>query len=281
MTRAHIRALAGLIWAASVAAIAQDTPQPAAQSGAQSSPQAASQPAAPGPAQAAAPHADDKARALVQRADEIRFPRDAFQVEVAVNSTVGGQPQEERRYLVLSKGNENSIVLTLDPPAERGQNMLLKGRELWIFMPNVSQPVRLSLSQRLTGQVANGDLARANLAGDYEPVIVGSERIAGKDHHVLELTAAQRGVTYAKVKYWVRAADAYPHKAEFYSASGRLLKTCVYEQFQSLGGRIRPTRLVVTDALKAEDRSVMEYSALKPADLPDRYFTKDYLKKLE
>lgn len=266
MTRAPIRALAALIWAVSVAAIAQDA-----------QPQSPTQPQS----QAQQPADDAQARAIVQRADAIRFPREAFQVEVAVSSTVGGQPQEVRRYRVLSKGSENSVVMTLDPPAERGQNMLLKGRELWIFMPSVSQPVRLSLSQRLTGQIANGDLARANLADDYAPVIVGTERIAGKDHHVLELTAAQRGVTYAKVKYWVRAADAHPHKAEFYSASGRLLKTCVYEQFQPLGGRVRPTRLVVTDALKSDDQSIMEYSALKAVDLPDRVFTKDYLKKLE
>jgi len=31
--------------------------------------------------------------------------------------------------------------------------MLMRGRDLWVFLPNVSQPVRLSLSQRLTGQV--------------------------------------------------------------------------------------------------------------------------------
>ena len=43
--------------------------------------------------------------------------------------------------------------------------MLMRGNDLWVFLPSVSQPVRLSLSQRLTGQVANGDLARANFSG--------------------------------------------------------------------------------------------------------------------
>ena len=72
------------------------------------------------------------------------------------------QPVDVHKYRVLSKGNENSIVMTTEPASERGQILLMKGRDLWIFMPSVSQPVRLSLSQRLTGQVANGDLARAN-----------------------------------------------------------------------------------------------------------------------
>lgn len=240
-------------------------------------------PAASPAASPAAPSGADEAlaRDIVRKADDIRFPREAFVVDVVVHSTIGGQAQDPRRYRIHSKGTDNTIVQTMEPPSERGQNMLMKGRELWVFMPSVSQPVRLSLSQRLTGQVANGDLARLGFADDYVPRIVGTEKIGGRDHHVLELVAAERGVTYPKIVYWVRASDGHPHKAEFYALSGRLLKTCRFENFQSLGGRVRPARLVMTDALKAGDESVLDYSGLAQRDLPDRMFTKDYLKKLE
>ena len=239
--------------------------------------------AAAGKAQAtpADDEAHARARAIVQRADEIRFPRDSFTVEVRVSSTIRGEPQEPRRYRLMSRGSEDTIIQTLEPAVDRGQNLLMRGRELWMFMPSVSQPVRLSLSQRLTGQVANGDLARANFSGDYTPTIVGSEKIDGVAYTVLDLAAAQRGVTYPKVKYWVRASDAHPLKAEFYSVSGRLLKTCTYEDYKPLGGRTRPTKLVMTDALKAGDVSVLTYSELKLVDLPDRFFTKDYMKRLD
>ncbi len=222
----------------------------------------------------------ERAREIVQRADETRFPKDGFQVDIVVNSRSGDEVQEPRHYRVYSKGNENTIVQTLEPTVERGQNMLMRGRELWVFMPSVSQPVRLSLSQRLTGQVANGDLARTNFADDYVPKILRTEEIDGKQHFVLELVAAERSVTYPKIVYWVSADDYRPHKAEFHALSGRLLKTCRYENFQPLGGRVRPTRLVMSDALKKANESVLEYSGLRARDLPDRIFTKDYLKKL-
>lgn len=240
-------------------------------------------PAAEGSAQATAAEDADtqRARQIVARADEIRFPKGGFQVDIRVSSTSGGEAQEPRLYRVLSKGNENTIIQTVEPAVERGQNLLMRGRELWIYMPTVSQPVRLSLSQRLTGQVANGDLARANFSGDYTPKLLRDEKIDGQDHHVLELAAAERGVTYPKVVYWVRADNGHPHKAQFYALSGRLLKTCVYEAFRELGGRVRPTRLVMTDALKSADVSVLEYSNLQRRDLPDRMFTKDYMKRLE
>jgi outer membrane lipoprotein-sorting protein len=159
--------------------------------------------------------------------------------------------------------------------------MLMKGHDLWVFLPNVSQPVRLSLSQRLTGQVANGDLARANFAGDYNPKLLRTDTINGEQYDVLELTAVDRSVTYPRVVYWVDAKTSAPYKAEFYSLSNRLLKTCMYGKYASVLGKLRPTELVMTDALREGDRSVLQYSEMKLRDLPDKVFTKDYLKKLE
>lgn len=220
------------------------------------------------------------ARELVARADAIRFPQESFQTDITVRNFSNGEAGDMRKYRVLSRGNENTIVLTMEPASERGQALLMRGRDLWIFMPSVSQPVRLSLAQRLTGQVANGDLARANFAGDYTPGLLGSESIDGAPCHVLDLVAADRGVTYARVKYWVREDNAWPVKAEFYALSGRLLKTCRYLDFREMAGQLRPTRLVMEDALKAGETSEMSYEAMNLRDLPERMFTREYLRRL-
>jgi hypothetical protein len=79
----------------------------------------------------------------------------------------------------------------------------------------------------------------------------------------------------------VRQGSSAPYRAVFYSASNRLLKTCVYEKFESMAGKMRPTRIVMEDALKSGEQSVLDYSAMKLRELPDKMFTKDYLKKLE
>lgn len=223
---------------------------------------------------------DALARSIVEKADEIRFPQEAFQIDVAITNLTDGQSTDARKYRVLSKGNENTAVMTTEPASERGQIMLLKGRDLWVFLPTISQPVRLSLAQRLTGQVANGDIARANFAGDYNPTLLRKEQIEGQGYHVLELTAIDRGVTYHRVLYWVNEKNFRPLKAEFYSLSGRLLKVCRYEGFKTMAGKQRPTRLVMQDALRQGEESILEYADLVLRDLPDKVFTKDYLKRL-
>jgi outer membrane lipoprotein-sorting protein len=224
---------------------------------------------------------DQEARAIVQKADEARFPTQGFEVGVLIRNFEGKEATEAREYKVLSKGNDNTIVMTLQPAAERGQILLMKGRDLWLFLPEVSQPVRLSLAQRLTGLVANGDIARANFTGDYTPRLLGIERTGDQEYYVLDLTAVDRTVTYQRVKYWVHKSTYFPVKAEFYSLSDRLLKTCTYDNVRQLGGRLRPARLVMMDALRSESRSEMDYMDMKSRDLPDKVFTKEYLKKLQ
>lgn len=230
----------------------------------------------------AAPAEDGQlARSILEKADQIRFPPESFQVDVSIATTSQGQQTETRKYRILSKGNENTVVMILEPASERGQIMLMKGRDLWVFMPSVSQPVRLSLAQRLTGQVANGDLARANFTGDYDPKLLRTETIGGENYYILELNAVNRSVTYHRVIFWVREGSYWPYKAEFYSLSNRLLKTCVYQNFQTMAGKPRPTRLLMEDALRKGEQSVLEYNSMKLRDLPDKVFTKEYLKKLE
>lgn len=226
--------------------------------------------------QAATPDAD----ALVAAADAIRFPTEAFQIQVKVTTSGRGDP-DVHEYQVLQKGHDQSVVRTLFPASEKGQVMLLKGSDLWVFMPQVSQPVRLPLSQRLTGQVANGDLARANFSGDYKATLLGEEDVGGKRCAKLELVAARKGVTYQRVLYWVELATKRPQKVEFYTVSKRLMKSGVYENFKDMGGVVRPARLVLTDQLRKGEQSVLEYTGLKKREIPDKVFSKEFLRKLQ
>jgi len=232
-------------------------------------------------ADAGDPTADDgQAREVLARADRIRFPSEGFQVDVVITTSAPDTEPEARAYRILSKGNNQTLVQTTAPEIDRNQILLMRDRDLWAYLPNLTQPIRLPLSQRLTGQVANGDLARANFFGDYEPKILRQEKIDNETYHVLELDAVDQWVTYRRVLFWVNVRNDRPLKSEFYAVSGRLLKTCRYLDFQALGGATRPTRLIIEDALRSGHRSTLEYSSMKLRELPDKIFTKDYLKRL-
>lgn len=217
---------------------------------------------------------------IVEKADRIRFPAQGFQVDVKITTTAPGQVPEIKEYRVLSKGNDRTLLMTMAPAIDKGNILLMRDHDLWAFLPNLSQPVRLPLAQKLTGEVANGDLARARFAGDYTATLLRTEIIHKVTYYVLELTASRKSVTYHRVLYWINQANYRPYKAEFYSLSNRLIKTCLFQKYGEIGNATRPTQLVMIDALKEEKRSLMDYSNMQPRKLPDKVFTKDYLKKL-
>ena len=221
------------------------------------------------------------AEVILKRADEVRFPSRAFMVQVRIQTFEDGKPTEERLLRVLSKGSDKTLVMTLAPASERGQILLMRDRDLWVYFPRVSQPVRLPLAERFVGQISNGDIARANFTGEYTPQLAGVEQTGGDEFYVLDLHGINSGVTYQRVRYWVRKSNFWPYKAEFYSLSNRLLKTCRYEGYRELGGTVRPTKLVMTDALRPSEESILEYSGMEFRDLPDNTFTKGYLNRLE
>jgi outer membrane lipoprotein-sorting protein len=223
---------------------------------------------------------DDVAKTIVEKADRIRFPQSGYQVNVRITTTGAGREPEVRDYEIFSKGNDRTIIRTLTPAADKGQALLMRDRDLWFYSPSISQPIRLSVAQKLTGQVANGDLARANFSGDYTPILVRTDTLDGELYNFLELKAVDRSVTYDKILYWVSKNNDRPYKAEFYTLSGRLLKICRYQNYKETAGAMRPMRLIMEDALIDGSKSLLEYSDLRMKDFPDKIFAKDYMKRL-
>lgn len=219
------------------------------------------------------------AEEIILKVDEVRNPQKDYKTFVKVTSYKLGRDPLTAEYEVLIQGKEKAIIRTVFPPVDRGRIILMLKRDLWVYLPTITKPLRISLAERLMGDVSYGDVARANFSGDYIPQIVGNEKIEEKDCYMLELKANADDVTYSRVVLWVEKETFKPIKAEFYAISGRLLKTCSYEDYKLLGNKIRPTRLTMTDAIIKNQKTVMEYGAMEIKPLPEKYFTKDYMKK--
>jgi outer membrane lipoprotein-sorting protein len=217
------------------------------------------------------------AQQILERADAIRFPRGDHEVKATITFVRPSHDADLGKYDVLTKGFDKTLIKILAPATEHGNSLLMVGHDLWAFISNVSQPVRISFQQRLLGDVANGDLARANFVGDYTPTILKQN----DRYYVLDLTAKTEEVTYGRILLEVEKKTYRPVKAQFFAVSGKLLKTGSYEGYRSLAGAVRPTRLVFDSPVVKDQKSVITYTAMTSGDFPDKYFTKDYLKKLK
>src|SRR5256714_1967596 len=229
----------------------------------------------------ATPAWGDQAADIVRDADRARRPGESFVWKITITSQEGSKSPAVDGFEVFVKGTGRSFVKFIAPPRNVGRSLLALGRDLWIYLPDAGKPVRIPLSQRLVGQVANGDIARADYAGDYDATLLGEGSIEGVTCHVLDLKARSKDVTYSAIKYWVSKEGGRPVKAEFYAATGTLLKTGVFDNFKDVGGHRLATRLTLTDAIRRDRRSVLDYGEVTVRELPDKYFDKNYMKTLD
>lgn len=217
---------------------------------------------------------------IVKKVDEVRNPDLDYKTDVQVISYKPNRPEYASRYEVFIKGKDKTIVKTIEPENERGQSLLMRENDFWAFFPEVSKPIRISLQQRLNGDVANGDIARTNFSGDYSAELLRKDEISGKTFFVLELTSLKDSTTYGKIILWVMEENYWPVKAEFYAISGRFLKTCSFENYKTMAGKLRPSRLVLKDAIVRGQYSTIEYNEMNVTEIPEKNFTKEYMNKL-
>lgn len=224
---------------------------------------------------------DISAQKILEYADEIRTPQTDYKVTATVTSQAQNKEDKIAIYEVLMKGQDKTIIKTLSPEADKGTSLLMLRYDLWAFLPTISKPLRISLQQRLFGEAANGDIARANFSGDYNPELLDIVTINEKLFYFLELTAVNEDVTYHKVKLWIMKDTHYPLKGEFYAISGKLLKTCQYTNYKMTLGKMRPTRLILDNPLENGQRTIIDYDNMSLDTFPDKIFTQDYMKKLK
>ena len=229
----------------------------------------------------ATPALADEAAEIVRDADRFRRPGDSFVWKITITSEEAKKAPTVDGFEVYVKGAGRSFVRFVAPPRNVGRSLLALGRDLWIYLPDAGKPVRIPFSQRLVGQVANGDIARADYTGDYDVTPIGDEPVGGVACHVLELKARSKEITYAAVKYWVSKEGRRPVKAEFYAGTGTLLKTGVFANFKEVAGRVLATRLTLVDAIRKDRTSILDYGEITVRDLPEKYFDKNFMKSLD
>ena len=68
------------------------------------------------------------------------------------------QPDGGRKEYVLwtvKKGSDKVLALFLSPPSDKGRVTLRLGENMWLYMPSVGKPIRITSLQSVTGSVFN------------------------------------------------------------------------------------------------------------------------------
>src|SRR5512143_2457449 len=158
---------------------------------------------------------------LLKQIDRNLNPESYEMYRKIVNIEPSGRKMEYTLFSV-KKGVDKVVALFLAPASEKGRSTLRLGDNMWLYIPNVGKPVRITSLQSVIGGVFNNaDILRVDYTAEYNAEKVDEE----KDAYILALKARTGEVAYDRLKMWVDRKTLLPTMIEAYAASGLLIKT--------------------------------------------------------
>lgn len=214
---------------------------------------------------------------LLKRIDNKLMPSSYESYRKLINIEPNGRKKEFIVY-TIKKNKVNVAILFLSPASEKGRTTLRLGENMWLYIPNVGKPIRITGLQSVTGGVFNNaDIMLVDYSAEYNVVNLENNETG----YILDLKAKTKTVTYDKLKMWA-TKDEILTKIECYSASGMLIKTLEFKEMKDFGNDLLTSSVTETySPLYKGYRSIMIYSQVKSREFKDEVFTTNYMSKLE
>ncbi len=215
--------------------------------------------------------------AILKQVDKNLQPESFESYRKLINIEPSGAKREFLLY-TLKKGDDKIVSLFLAPASEKGRATLRLGDNMWLYIPNVGKPVRITSLQSVVGGVFNNaDIMRLDYNVEYNVQNIDD----GKSEYVLDLKAKTAAVAYDKLKMWVDKKAVVPVKIECYAATGLLIKTLYFKERKQFEGVLRPSVIETDSPLYKGYQSIIAYANVKKKIVADEVFTLEFLGKIE
>jgi len=214
---------------------------------------------------------------ILKKVDANLQPESFESYRKLINIEPGGARREFLLY-TIKKGNDKIVSLFLSPASEKGRATLRLGDNMWLYIPNVGRPVRITSLQSVVGGVFNNaDIMRLDYNVEYNVQNIADE----KSEYLLDLKAKTAAVAYDQLKMWVDKKTVVPTTIECYAATGLLIKTLYFKERKPFEGVLRPSVIETDSPLYKGYQSIMAYANVKKRVVPDEVFTLEFLPKVE
>jgi outer membrane lipoprotein-sorting protein len=206
---------------------------------------------------------------LLKQIDRNMNPESYESYRKLINIEPDGKRKEFTLYTV-KKGTDKMASLFLAPASDKGRTTLRLGDNMWLYIPNVGKPVRITSLQSVVGGVFNNaDILQLDYDAEYNVEKVEEK---GSDY-LLHLKAKSKSVAYDRIRLWADKGRKLPHKIECLTEAGMLIKTLYFKDVKDFGGFSRPATIETDSPLYKGYKSVMLLAKIKKRSFKDEVFT--------
>ena len=215
---------------------------------------------------------------LLEEIDRNLNPESYEMYRKLINVEPDGKKKEYILFTV-KKGRDKVAALFLSPASEKGRSTLRLGDNMWLYIPNVGKPVRITSLQSVVGGIFNNsDIMQLDYGDEYDVEKIEEQG----DEYLLHLKAKTKTVAYDKLKLWAEKDRKIPTKIECMTEASMLIKTLYFKEVKDFGeGIVRPSIMETDSPLYQDYKSIMIFANIKPRDFKDEVFTLTFLPQME
>lgn len=218
------------------------------------------------------------AESLLEQVDKKLSPSSADSYKKLINIEPDGSRKEFLLYQ-MKKDKDKIVSLFLQPDSEKGRSTLRVGDNMWLYLPDVGKPIRITSMQSVVGGVFNNsDIMQLDFSAEYDIVSQKEEN----SEIVLDLKAKTESVAYDKLIMHIDKKSTTPTKIICYTSTGMLIKTLYYKEMKDFGGGIvRPSVIETDSPLYKGYKSIMVFGKLTKREFADEIFTIENIGKVQ
>jgi outer membrane lipoprotein-sorting protein len=215
---------------------------------------------------------------ILARVDRNMAPDSYEMYRKLVNVEPDGRKKEFILFTV-KKGRDKVAGLFISPASDKGRTTLRLGENMWLYIPNVGKPVRITSLQSVVGGVFNNsDILQLDYSEEYSVSRVEDQGT----EYLLHLKARTRSVAYDQLRMWVDKEKILPTRIECLTATAMLIKTLYLKDIKDFGeGVVRPAVTETDSPLYKGYRSYMIIAKITAREIPDEAFTLNFMSRLE
>ncbi len=215
---------------------------------------------------------------LLEQVDRNLNPESYETYRKLINIEPDGRKKEFTLFSV-KKGQEKIAALFLAPASDKGRSTLRVGDNMWLNIPNIGKPIRITSLQSVVGGVFNNaDILNLDYTAEYDV-----EKVEERgNEYILYLKAKTKTVAYDRLKMWADKEKKLPTKIECLTEANMLIKTLYFKDVKDFGGGIvRPAVIETNSPLYKGYKSVMIFAKIKEKIFKDEVFTLTFMPNLE
>jgi hypothetical protein len=199
---------------------------------------------------------------LLNKVDTARAPKRSESL-IQMRNYLSEDREITYKLKVITERKKATYLEILEPAREAGRKFLLIGNDIWMYVPEVGKPLRLSARDKFLGsEFSNSDLMESS----YEKNFKASSIDSTGNYYLLEIQGKSREAPYKRITMKVRKSNFIPSELQYYTMSGRLFREMSMDSIKNFEGQPYATYLKMSNVLSPKSYTevkILSFKSLK------------------